>query len=66
MSSVTIKISDELQAKLTKIAHQIHCSFDDCIDYALREYAENYSDYYKTELCAVNNSERAFFFSAAE
>ena len=66
MSKVSINISEELQSKLVEIANKKHCSFEECIEVALREYTDNYTDFYKTDFCAVDNAERSFFFAAAE
>ena len=66
MSKVSINISEELQSKLAKIADLTHCSYEECIEQALREYADNYNDFYKMDFCSVDNAERSFFFAAAE
>ena len=66
MSKISVNMSEELQSRLTAIATRTHRSFEECIELALREYADNYDDFYKTDFCSVDNAERAFFFAAAE
>ncbi|MBQ8436452.1 MAG: hypothetical protein IJX20_02245 [Alphaproteobacteria bacterium] len=66
MSEISINISKELQSKLIKVANKTHRTFDECVELALREYADNYDDFYKTDFCSVDNAEKAFFFAAAE
>ncbi len=66
MSKISINISEELQSKLIKVANRTHRSFEECVELALREYTDNYDDFYKTDFCSVDNAERAFFFVAAE
>ena len=66
MSKISINISEELQDKFARIANKTHNSFEDCIEFALREYADNYDNFYQPDFCSVNNMERAFFFSPAE
>jgi len=66
MSEISINISKELQSKIIKVANTTHRTFDECVELALREYADNYDDFYKTDFCSVDNAEKAFFFAAAE
>ena len=66
MSKISVNMSEELQSRLTAIATRTHRSFEECVELALREYADNYDDFYKTDFCSVDNAERAFFFVAAE
>ena len=66
MRQISVNISDELQNKIAQIAKKSHRSFDDCVALALNEYAENFEDFYKTDLCSVDKLERAFFLSVGE
>ena len=66
MSNISVNISADLKNKISKIAQKSGRSLDECIALALSEYAENYEDTYKTDLCSVNNLERSFFLSIGE
>ncbi len=66
MSKISINISEELQSKLVSIANKNHISFEECIEAALCEYADNNENFYQSDFCSVNQLERSFFFSAAE
>lgn len=60
MRQISVNISDELQKKIAGIAKKSHRSFEECVTLALNEYAENFEDFYKTDLCSVDKLERAF------
>ena len=66
MSNISVNISADLKNKISKIAQKSGRSLDECIALALCEYAENYEDTYKTDLCSVDNLERSFFLSIGE
>lgn len=66
MSHISINISSELKDKISKIAQKSGRSLDECVALALSEYAENFEDTYKTDLCSVDNLERSFFLSIGE
>ena len=66
MRQISVNISDELQKKIAGIAKKNHRSFEECVTLALNEYAENFEDFYKTDLCSVDKLERAFFLSVGE
>lgn len=66
MSNISVNISADLKNKISKIAKKSGRSLDECIALALSEYAENYEDTYKTDLCSVDNLERSFFLSIGE
>ena len=66
MSNISVNISAYLKNKISKIAQKSGRSLDECIALALSEYAENYEDTYKTDLCSVDNLERSFFLSIGE
>ena len=66
MSNSSVNISADLKNKISKIAQKSGRSLDECIALALSEYAENYEDTYKTDLCSVDNLERSFFLSIGE
>ncbi len=66
MSNISVNISADLKNKISKIAQKSGRSLDECIALALSEYAENYEDTYKTDLCSVDNLERSFFLSIGE
>ncbi len=66
MSHISINISSELKDKISKIAQKSGRSLDECVALALNEYAENFEDTYKTDLCSVDNLERSFFLSIGE
>lgn len=66
MSNISVNISTDLKNKISKIAQKSGRSLDECIALALSEYAENYEDTYKTDLCSVDNLERSFFLSIGE
>lgn len=66
MTKILVSISAELNQKIAKIAAKSGRSVDDCVALALRDYVENYEDDYKTDLCSVDQLERAFFLSIGE
>ena len=66
MRQISVNISDDLQKKITAIAKKSHRSFEECVVLALNDYAENFEDFYKTDLCSVDRLERAFFLSVGE
>ena len=66
MSNISISLSSDLQKKISIIAQKSGRTFDDCIALALGEYIENYEDFYKTDVCAVDALERSFFLSIGE
>ena len=66
MSSISVSLNDALKAKLARIAEKSGKSVEECVALALRDYVENYEDFYKTDLCAVDNLERSFFLSIGE
>lgn len=66
MTKLSVSISADLNKKIAKIAEKSGRSADDVVALALRDYIENYEDVYKTDLCAVDNLERAFFLSIGE
>ena len=66
MSNISVNISADLKNKISKIAQKSGRSLDECIALALSEYAVNYEDTYKTDLCSVDNLERSFFLSIGE
>ena len=66
MSNISVNISADLKNKISKIAQKSGRSLDECIALALSEYAENYEDTYKTDLCSVDNLERSFFLYIGE
>jgi predicted DNA-binding protein len=59
----SINISKELMRKIEKIAAKKGCSADDCAEYALGEYIENFEDFYRTDLDSVSSTERSFFLN---
>lgn len=66
MSNISISLSADLQKKISKIAQKSGRSFDECVALALSEYVDNYEDFYKADICAVDNLERSFFLSIGE
>lgn len=66
MTKLSVSISADLNKKIAKIAEKSGRSADDVVALALRDYVENYEDVYKTDLCTVDNLERAFFLSIGE
>lgn len=66
MSSVSVSISADLQDKICKIAQKSGRTFDDCIALALREYVDNYENFYNSDIYAVDKLERSFFLSVGE
>ena len=66
MSNISVNNTADLKNKISKIAQKSGRSLDECIALALSEYAENYEDTYKTDLCSVDNLERSFFLSIGE
>ena len=66
MSAISITINANLEKKINKIASKSGRSFDECVALALQNYADDYEDVYKTDLCAVDSLERSFFLSIGE
>ena len=66
MSRVSIDPSAKLHHQLAEIADRRGIGMEECLLNALKAYAEQEADVYKTDLCAVDNLERAFFLSVAE
>lgn len=66
MSRISVSLSEELNQKISAIAAKSGKTLDDCVALALRDYIDNYEDVYKTDLCSVDNLERAFFLSIGE
>lgn len=66
MAKLSVSVSAELNRKIAAIADKSGRSVEECVALALRDYIENYEDVYKTDLCSVDNLERAFFLSIGE
>ena len=66
MSKISVSLSQDMQEKVSAIAAKSGRSVEECIALALRDYVDNYEDVYKTDVCAVDNLERAFFLSIGE
>lgn len=66
MSRITFEISEQLHQKLAAVAAKSGRSLTEVAEQAVADYIENYEDVYKTDLCTVDNLERAFFLSIGE
>ncbi len=66
MSRITLEISEQLYQKLAAVAAKSGRSLAEVAEQAVADYIENYEDVYKTDLCTVDNLERAFFLSIGE
>lgn len=66
MRQVSVNISEELYRKISAVAQKSNRSFEDCTALALAEYAENFEDFYKADLCSVDQMERSFFLALGE
>lgn len=66
MTRMTVTLPADLNRKIAAIAKKSGRTMDECVALALRDYIENYEDVYKTDLCSVDNLERAFFLSIGE
>ncbi len=66
MSRITFEISEQLHQKLAAVAAKSGRSLAEVAEQAVADYIENYEDVYKTDLCTVDNLERAFFLSIGE
>lgn len=66
MSRITFEISEQLYQKLAAVAAKSGRSLAEVAEQAVADYIENYEDVYKTDLCTVDNLERAFFLSIGE
>ncbi len=66
MSRITFEISEKLHQKLAAVAAKSGRSLAEVAEQAVADYIENYEDVYKTDLCTVDNLERAFFLSIGE
>ncbi len=66
MSRITFEISEQLHQKLAAAAAKSGRSLAEVAEQAVADYIENDEDVYKTDLCTVDNLERAFFLSIGE
>lgn len=66
MRQVSVNISEELYNKISAVAKKSNRSLEDCAALALSEYADNFEDFYKTDLCSVGQMERSFFLALGE
>ena len=63
MNKIALSLDNETLSKMDKIAHRRCLTLDDCINMALKEYVENFEDFYKTDLNEVVSTEPTFFLS---
>lgn len=66
MTKLSVSVPAEINRKIAAIAEKSGRSVEECVALALRDYIENYEDVYRTDLCTVDNLERAFFLSIGE
>ena len=63
MRKIPLTIDKELLGKMEKIAQRRCITLNDCINFALKEYVDNFEDFYKTDLNEASSTEHTFFLS---
>ena len=66
MKTFSVVLNQKFYSKLILMAEKSGHSVDECLEFAVSEYVDNYEDVYKTDLNSVSNIERSFFLSIGE